>query len=222
MDSSAPNAPWTDPPWERAIAAIDDGDPAAAREAIDDAVRRWRSLQDYSVNWITSMLSFIGREIGEEAVERALRASGDDFVRERRGDADRWHGLPAEQRAEAIARQMVANFGSVDVSEDEEKITLEFRCGTGGRMIDEGRYGDDGYLTLAEAGPATFGRDELPVYCAHCSINNELQPIEWDGRPTTVEHPPTAPGEPCVHHIYRDPDAIPDEVYLRLGRTRPT
>ena len=212
----------TTPLWEQAKAAIDADDSDAAKARIDDAVARWRSLQDYSINWVTSLLSFIGRELGEEAVERALRTTGDDFVRARRDTDVDWDSLPAERRARAIAAAMVANFGECEVAEDDEKITLSFRCGTGGRLIDEGRYdGDDGYLVLQETAGRTFIRDELPVYCAHCSVNNEIQPIEWGSAPVTVEFPPHTAGEPCVHHIYRDPTRLPAEVFTRLGKRPP-
>jgi hypothetical protein len=210
----------TTPVWEQAKQAIDAGEGEHAKQFIDMATERWRSLQDYSINWVTSLLSFIGRELGEEAVEAALRRSGDDFVRARREAGD-WDALPAERRASAIAKAMVANFGQCEVSEDDDKIVLSFRCGTGGRLIDEGRYGDDGYLVLRERAGRTFSRDQLPVYCAHCSVNNEIQPVEWGRAPVTVEHPPHHPGEPCVHHIYRDPGAAPDEVYVRIGKAPP-
>lgn len=187
----------------------------------DKAKAQWRSLQDYSINWITSLLSFIGRELGEEAVERALREFGDTFVRPRRGDPMAWDALPAEKRAAAIRRAMEANFGTCEQSEDDEKIVLSFRCGTGGRLIDEGRYdGDGAYVTLAERSPRTFQRDALPVYCAHCSVNNEMQPVEWGGAPTTVEYPPEGPGAPCVHHVYKDVAAIPEGVYDRIGKAK--
>jgi hypothetical protein len=208
------------PLWEQAKHAIDVGDPAEAVRLVDAAAARWRGLQDYSINWITSLLSFIGRELGEDAVEDALRRFGDEFVRDRRDSVD-WDALPAETRARAIAGAMVANFGACEVDEDDEKITLSFRCGTGGKLIDEGRYGADGHLVLREVAGRTFQRDELPVYCAHCSINNEIQPVERGRAPTTVEHPPRAPGEPCVHHVYRDPSNLPDEVYLRIGKAPP-
>lgn len=210
----------TVPPWEQAKTALAAGDTERATELIDIGVRRWRSLQDYSISWITSLLSFVGRELGEEAVERALRAFGDEFVRARRGEG--WDELPADRRATAIARAMVANFGECEVTEDDEKIVLSFRCGTGGRLIDEGRYeGEDGFLVLRERDGRTFMRGELPVYCAHCSVNNEMQAVEWGGAPTTVEHPPTGPGERCVHHVYKDPASMPDEVYLRIGKRPP-
>jgi len=209
----------TTPAWDQAKAALAAGDPGRAAALIDVAVTRWRSLQDYSINWVTSLLSFIGREMGEAAVERALREFGEGFVRPRR--AGTWDDLPAETRAAAIARAMVANFGTCEVDEDDEKIVLSFRCGTGGRLIDEGRYeGDEGYLVLRERSARTFMRDELPVYCAHCPVNNEMQPVEWGGAPTTVEHPPTRRGEPCVHHVYKDVDALPPEVYERIGVPR--
>ncbi|MHB8669459.1 MAG: hypothetical protein ACYDAD_02685 [Acidimicrobiales bacterium] len=212
------------PTWEQAKSAMAEGDTARAAELVDRAVGQWRSLQDYSINWITSLLSFIGRELGEEAVERALRATGEEFVRPRRDTGVAWSSLPAAARAKVIARAMVANFGTVEVDEDEEKITLSFRCGSGGRILDEGRYDEQGgtYLTLTERSGRTFDRDRLPVYCAHCSVNNEMQSIEWTGYPTSVEHPPLGPGERCVHHVYKDLDATPGSDYRRVGKEPPS
>jgi hypothetical protein len=112
--------------------------------------------------------------------------------------------------------------GAVDVEEDDEKIVLSFQCGSGGKLIDDGRYeGDGAYLRLHERAPRTFMRDELWVYCAHCSVNNEIQPVEWGGTPSSVEHPPTRPGERCVHHIYKDVADIPADAYERIGRAPP-
>ena len=208
-------------PWARAKQAIADGRLDDAVALIDDAAQRTRGLQIYSIEWITSLLSFVGRELGEDAVERALRTSSDDFIRARRepAGAPPWDTLPAAVRAKAIARAMVANGGGCEVSEDDEKIVLSFRCGSGGRLIDEGRYDEDGgpYLTLRDRGGRTFERDALPVYCAHCSVNNEIQPVEWGGAPTSIEYPPERAGEPCIHHVFKDVSAIPDEAYVRIG-----
>ena len=213
----------SEPAWSRARRAVEDGRSADALAELDEAVERWRGLQSYSINWITSLLSFIGREMGEDAVEAALRRTGEEFIRPRRATGVEWSTLPAAARAKVIARSMVANFGEVEVDEDDEKIVLSFRCGSGGRLIDEGRYeGPDGYLTLRERAGRTFLRDELPVYCAHCSVNNEIQPVEWGEPPLTVEHPPERAGEPCVHQLYKDTGAMPDEVYTRIGKEPPS
>lgn len=207
--------------WEQAKEALAAGDVDRATALIDRSVAQWRSLQDYSINWVTSLLTFIADELGEDGVERALRRTGDEFVKARRDPE--WDTWPAAKRAGAIASAMGANFGACEVSEDDDKITLSFRCGTGGRLIDEGKYDEQGgpYRTLRERGAQTFMRDALPVYCAHCSVNNEIQPVEWGRAPVTVEYPPEHPGEPCVHHIYKDVAAIPDEVYVRIGKTKP-
>src|SRR3954462_14286899 len=87
----------TEAPWERAKRAIAEGLIDDALVSIDEAAQRTRSLQIYSIEWITSLLSFIGRELGEDGVERALRANSDDFIRERRQppDAPAWDTLPA-------------------------------------------------------------------------------------------------------------------------------
>lgn len=211
-------------PWQRAKQAIADGRLDDAVALIDDAAHRTRGLQIYSIEWITSLLSFVGRELGEDGVERALRANSDDFIRERRQPegAPAWETLPASVRAKAIARAMLANGGACEVSEDDDKVVLSFRCGSGGRLIDEGRYDVDGgpHLTLRERDPRTFERDALPVYCAHCSVHNEIQPVEWGGTPTSIEYPPARPGEPCVHHVYKDVAAIPDDAYVRIGFAR--
>jgi len=210
------------PVWTQAKAAIDAGDAEAAKALIDRAVAQWAGLKDYSINWITSLLTFVADELGEEAVERALRKTGDEFVRPRRTTGTDWGSVPAAQRAKVIARAMLANLGEVEVSEDDEKIVLAFRCGTGGKLIDDGRYeGDHPYRTLKEPAGRTFSRDELPVYCAHCSVNNEIQPVEWGETPTSIEFPPERPGERCIHHVYKDVSATPDEAYVRIGKSPP-
>jgi len=210
------------PLWEQARTAFLAGDTEAGSALLDRAVDQWRGLKDYSINWITSLLTFVGEELGEEAVERALRKTGDEFVRPRRDTGVEWSDLPAATRAKVIARAMLGNMGEVKVEEDDEKIVLSFRCGSGGSLIDGGAYeGEHAYLTLREQAGRTFMRDELPVYCAHCSVNNEIQPVEWGAQPTSIEYPPERPGEPCVHHLYKDVAAIPADAYRRIGKEPP-
>ena len=55
---------------------------------------------------------------------------------------------------------MLGNMGEVEVDEDDEKIVLSFRCGSGGKLIDDGRYeGEHPYATLPEpVGPHVHAR----------------------------------------------------------------
>lgn len=221
--SDAEIAKMQTPLWEQAKAAINAGDGDAAKDLIDRAVTQCSRLQDYSINWIASLLTFVTDELGEDGVEDALRRTGEDFVRPRRDVGTPWSEVPAAQRAKVIARSMLANMGQVEVAEDDEKITLSFRCGSGGKLIDDGRYeGDTAYATLRESAGRTFERDALWVYCAHCSVNNEIQPVEWGDTPTSIEFPPERAGERCVHHVYKNADALPAEAYVRIGKTPPS
>jgi len=211
------------PLWEQAKTAFRAGDTDGGIELIDRAVAQWSGLKDYSINWITTLLTFIGEELGEEAVERALRKTGEEFVAPRRDTGTDWGTLPASARAKVIARAMLGNMGEVEVEEDDEKIVLSFRCGSGGKLIEGGAYeGEHAYLKLRERSGQTFMRDELWVYCAHCSVNNEIQPVEWGATPTSIEYPPQVPGERCVHHIYKDVADIPTEAYRRIGKEPPS
>jgi hypothetical protein len=220
--SDADIARMSTPLWEQAKAALAEGDTERASDLIDRAVAQWSGLKDYSINWITTLLTFIGEELGEAAVERALRKTGEEFVKPRRDTGTEWGTLPAAARAKVIARAMLANMGEVEVEEDDEKIVLSFRCGSGGKLIDDGRYeGEHAYLKLREQSGRTFMRDELWVYCAHCSVNNEIQPVEWGATPTSIEYPPELPGERCVHHLYKDVADIPPEAYERIGKPPP-
>ena len=210
------------PLWQQAKDALAAGDTDEAAALIDKAVAQWSQLKDYSINWITVLLTFIGEELGEEAVERALRKTGDDFVRPRRDTGTDWGSLPASVRAKVITRAMLGNMGEVEVDEDDEKIVLSFKCGSGGKLIDDGRYeGEHAYMTLREPAGRTFMRDELWVYCAHCSVNNEIQPVEWGEAPSSIEYPPERAGERCVHHIYKDVADTPAEAYERIEKDKP-
>src|SRR3977135_1559942 len=95
------------PLGEQARAAFCAGQSDDGSALLDKAVGQWGALKDYSINWITSLLTFIGEELGEEAVERALRKTGDEFVRPRRDTGTDWGSLPASVRAKVIARALL-------------------------------------------------------------------------------------------------------------------
>ncbi|MGH2795428.1 MAG: hypothetical protein ACRDKG_14115 [Actinomycetota bacterium] len=199
--------------------AIDRGDADAAKKLLRSMEMDWLRNKDYSINWITSLLSFIGRRLGEPAVEEALRDFGDRYLAERRGG---YAAVTPDVRLEGLVRAMKANGADVELAEDDDKYVASFRCGSGGKLIDDGAYGPPrDYLTLHGPTPVTFGRETLPVYCAHCSVSNEIEPIEATGVPVTIEFPPENPGERCVHHVYKDPARIPVEIYRRVGKEKP-
>ena len=213
------------PLWEQAKAAIDAGDPDGAKALIDRAVTQWAGLKDYSINWITSLLTFIADELGEEAVERALRKTGDEFVRPRRNTGTAWGDLPASRSGPRSSRgRCSGTWARSRCPRTTRRSCSSFRCGSGGKLIDDGRVrGRAPVRGRCASRPAGRSRaTSCWVYCAHCSVNNEIQPVEWGEAPTSIEFPPERPGEPCVHHVYKDVGAIPAEAYERIGKPPPS
>src|SRR5262249_61430191 len=102
------------PLWAQARQAFEAGRADDGSALLDKAVDQWRSLKDYSINWITALLTFIGEELGEDAVERALRKAGDEVVRPRRDTGTDLGALAAAGRAKVIARGVVSNNGAGD------------------------------------------------------------------------------------------------------------
>src|SRR5438309_165473 len=93
--------------------AVDRGDGATAKRLLHEMRAAWLRNKDYSINWIASLLSFIGRELGEDAVERALRDFGERFVRARRAGLK---DIDGRVRMEGIVRAMKANGGEVELA----------------------------------------------------------------------------------------------------------
>jgi hypothetical protein len=65
------------------------------------------------------------------------------------------------------------------------------------------------------------------LYCAHCIVLQEEMPIDRFGYPLRVIDPPrwTADGPTqggqCQWTLFKDLAAVPDELYERVGRSRP-
>ena len=117
--------------------------------------------------------------------------------------------------------------GSYSVSEDDEKIIFTHHlCSTGGRLIEKKAsspksYGPQGWATLTEASPTTWGETDVPIYCGTCSWIHEIWPIHLFGEGAQwwihASPFPKQCGDPCVHYIYKDPKDIPEAYYERIG-----
>ncbi|WP_425417674.1 hypothetical protein [Oricola indica] len=124
--------------------------------------------------------------------------------------------------------------GDLEVVEEADRWAIRFNpCGSGGRTLRDDP--DTGTGPRVEA-PYGFGVTTKPhdwswnkigvcLYCAHCCALNERMPTRRFGYPTRVVEPPTWPearsGTKCTWYIYKDPSLIPEEVYRRVGASKP-
>lgn len=214
-----------------ALEAIDKGDAQTARYWCQRNKDTEWYVHDAYLLWIPEILTFIYETFGEDTAKEAVRES----IRDASKIFDQHriklvHENGVRGNVEYIVDYFWRHrFGSYTISEDDEKITFTHSpCGSGGRLIDRKTFyaktvydSPIGYTCLKEAGPHTWGEANAPIYCTQCSWLHEIIPIEMYGPGAQwwihATPFPKKPGQACVHHIYKDPDAIPNEHYQRIG-----
>ena len=96
-------------------------------------------------------------------------------------------------------------------------------CGSGERLIQQGGYNPDvGLARVKESHHETWGLKDFPIYCVHCPVMEMLE-IENTGNFGSV-HFVTEPiyQDSCQFVFYKDPQAIPEEYYTRVGKKKPS
>lgn len=207
------------PTREKAKEALDAGSPEEAKQYCDIMYRELLWIHDGYRNWITALLSYIGRKFGDETLEDALRETCSTWQKplyEKSKQTD------LKKRIQLMARMWHSHAFPFRIDEDDEKFVFtNMPCGSGGRLINEGFYEKpSNFLKVEKAQPMTYGKEKFPVYCTHCAVAEEMLTIEWGGYPAVVTLPPEKPGDSCVHYVYKDPYNIPDEYYRRVGKEK--
>lgn len=219
---------------------------AEAREAMDALREQWRQLHDRWADYQSGLLTFVAHRFGEAALGDCYRYVLEPYLLERYKPFD----LHEQSYGETLYRNLYLAFeamrahlcgpdrrGDVEVEEADEKWVLRFDpCGSGNR----GMRGDliEGTGSRAEQ-PYEFGvtteahdwawnERGVCYYCAHCCFALELWPAEQWGHPLRIVDSPLWPTEfgdspaKCSWTIYKSLEAIPEEAYRRIGRTKPT
>jgi hypothetical protein len=215
-----------------ALAALDRGEGAAARELLESFRAEQQTLQDIYVDWIWAMLTWVGRELGEPAVERLMRDTLGSWATARYAT---YLDLTFDERLALTVEGMRGHLsgpgrlGNVAVVDEGDRVVVSFDpCGSGGRA----RRGDpargippaSARQELGFAAGAhdwTWRRPGVCLYCAHCALVNEILPIERLGFPMRVTEYPERPEDPCRWILYKDPGDVPAWAYERVGKRKP-
>ncbi len=127
--------------------------------------------------------------------------------------------------------------GDFELVELEDRFVLRFDpCGSGGRTIRgdtvegtpprmEAPYG---WEVSREKHSWNHYKEGICLYCAHCIVLMEEMPMDRFGYPVRTIDPPVypdgpepAPPQKCQWEMFKDPTAVPEEYYRRVGRTKP-
>jgi len=202
---------------DRIEQAIDTGDYETAKKRLRRMHDEFLTMHDVYVDWVAALLTFIGTRYGDEVLYEALNLSMESWLRP---SLERWD-VDAGRRLRLMVSIIHGHLKPCSIEEDEEKFIITWDCGSGGELIARGRYGPPtNFLRVKRAHVMTRGREDFPVYCAHCAIH-EILPIELGMEPWLVIMPPKEVGkEPCRFYLYKDPKAIPHWVYRRVGKDK--
>lgn len=207
-----------------------------ARGRFDSLRDGWRGLHDRWVDLQAGLLTYIAKRFGEAEIGDCYRAVLLPFLEERYGPYD-VRERPYEETIERnlyLALEAMRGhlsgperMGNLEVTEHDDRWVLAFDpCGSGGRQSRGGGAEDFGFT--AEQHDWAWNEVGVCYYCAHCCLTNELWAVERWGAPVRVTDPPLHPEEtegpnpkPCTWTIYKSLEAIPEEAYRRIGRTKP-
>ncbi len=207
---------------DRLEAALDAGDVPRARELARRMHNEFLAMHDLYRNKAAALQSFIGRRFGDDVLEEALTESARSW----------WLPILAKmpkgkeglrQRIKMYVAGLRGHLQPLRIEEDDESVRVQMLpCGSGGRLVLEGKYEGPGALyTIRNPHRTTYGRPDFPVYCAHEAPMERLD-IEQHGSPMMVVEPGAALGrDPCTFTLYKDPAFVPDAAFERLGLSRP-
>ncbi|MDR1088284.1 MAG: hypothetical protein LBL23_03315 [Coriobacteriales bacterium] len=200
--------------------AAEAGDTEKVKELAQTMYDQFAHLHDGYMVWIAGLLTYIYERGGAGEVEAAERFAHDKeahlvFLPPEHTDV--------KHMVEAMAAGLQGHvYQHMTLTEDEEKVVLtNTPCGSGGRLIQMGGYEPEvGLARIKEPSDITFNTPDYPVYCVHCPLFN-MNAVDDTGDFLFLNNPPEKDGSFCQFIFYKDPANIPEEYYLRVGRSKP-
>ncbi|MDO8490728.1 MAG: hypothetical protein Q7T04_01775 [Dehalococcoidia bacterium] len=204
---------------DAAVQAVEAGDKEKAKKLITRMSKEFQGIHDLYMNWAADLMDYIYTHNGEDALYQAMRKVVESYMgplAEAYGKAD------FKRQVTMAAAGLRAHLEALEIEEDDEKVSIKMKpCGSGQRLMESGAYDSPRKLSRLKAHPMTWGLPDFPIYCAHSPIQ-EMVGIERIGRPAfaCIPSEPMAK-ESCRFLIYKDPDAIPEQLYTRVGKKKP-
>lgn len=206
------------------LEAIDADDKDRAKELCHRMYREYQGMHDAYMFWVSGLLTHIYHRYGIDALlEAELEAHGIEF----RALSKISEKADFRARVEKLVSDLRGHLQPITIEEDDEKVCLSMKpCGSGQRLMVKSAYNayepPINLATVEEPHVITYGMKHFPIYCVHCPVL-EMLAIEQLGYPSTIVFPSERVAtEPCHFCIYKDPDAIPEKVYTRLGKKKPS
>ena len=222
-------------------------EPEQALEALDSMKETWRQTHDRDVDHTYGLMSAIQERFGGQGIVDMYEVVLVPLFawRYQKFDIDQhpWdEGLETLMlvACEAMRGHLVGpeRTGDFELIETDDRYILRFDpCGSGQRTL----RGDwiEGTPARMEP-PYNWGVTQeeaswnhytkgICLYCVHCIILMEEMPMDRFGYPVRTVDPPVYPDtnkdpdvrQQCQWEMFKDPTAVPEEYYTRVGRKKP-
>lgn len=198
---------------DRIAGLIESGDHEGALAGFDALAASYRRIHDVERDRVASVLSQVYRAWGPDVLEESIRFAGEQTLL---GWMPHDVARPAEVRVRQWAGMQKGNFADITVEETDDAFVITVHlCGTCGRQVSDGCYGDTLDLAVvAEDHPITFGKGPAPIYRTHVSVMHFWVPMERTGVPwPVIQCPAGLDAGPCQITLYKDPAGTPPEAY---------
>ncbi len=202
---------------EQIVRAIDGADLEKSKKLIGNLHRIGMDCHDADYDISARLLSFICRQYGDEVLREAM----DEWVAQMVNLLTKSHKKAGDARARMrlFAEQLKAHYRPIEITEDDEKfIAKMIPCGTGGRMLSQGKYGlPPGFHMVRKAQYMTYWREDFPVYCCHGPVM-AIQALASGYAPPVLEIAAEKICEdPCEFWLFKDPESISAKAYHIAG-----
>jgi hypothetical protein len=177
---------------------------------------------DHAPEILSVNLTWVARNLGEAELERVMREIPERITTLKRLLMP---DVSPRMLLAIVAEQLRALRVPMSIREEPDRFVVESNpCSTCGRL--RRTVAEIGHeippLAIAEqAHDWTWGKPDVPYYCALSCLWYEIIPIEQRGRPTMITDWDPSPEQPCRKYIYKDPALIPDEYFRRVGKEKP-
>ncbi|MFC1873798.1 hypothetical protein ACFLYX_00680 [Chloroflexota bacterium] len=206
--------------WRNPAPALDLAKKAATAGRTDESA--WwidylamedRIVHDAVTRMCDSALTYLADNYGEEQVEKFWRWTyPPSHIKQMLSELPSPKELFLRQAEYARAHQC-----DFTMSEEPDRYVRTNKiCGSGCRMRRAGKCG-----VTKKPYPWSWGKKGIPYYCVHCSIFEEIVPIEVRGYPLRIQELGEKPEDPCIIYYYKKPELIPEQYFTRVGKVKP-
>jgi hypothetical protein len=204
---------------KKTLRALDEGHVEEAKKCLQTMEKEAKHAHDLMVNFVWTLLTYIGKNYGEDEVIKALRFrhSCQEQV------AERMLGMTPENAVRFKTMIHRAHHSNMTLIEEKDRFVLKLDpCNTGGRMRREGL--DKPPINLGkvkDAYPESWGKQGVSYYCVHCALHSIMSVEKGAPHPTWIYRYPDDPNEPCYQYCYKRTEDVPEDYFEELGLKKP-